>query len=152
MFGSYHPIVGNAIYVAEQWSAHVGRANTFPIPKECARECLHIAVQNFNKQEGHKHSHMCTNINHYLIDTLDAPSSVRNFKDFRKQVLSKFLTQTKNDSKVKQSEARIKSKQKKIKRYQDEIRNIQMKINADAEIVDSNKALCSSLSLAIKKK
>jgi len=87
-----------------------------------------------------------------LIDTLEAPSSVRNYKDFRKQVLSKFLTQTKKDPKSKQSTARIKSRQKQIKRYQDALINLQKEIDKDTNIVDSQTSLCSSLSVALKKK
>lgn len=120
--------------------------------EDFAKQCLHDSVMDYNSQQGHTHSHLCTNINHYLIDTLESPSSVRNYKDFRKQVLSKFLTQTKKDPKSKQSTARIKSRQKQIKRYQDALINLQKEIDKDTNIVDSQTSLCSSLSVALKKK
>ena len=40
---------------------------------------------------------LCTNIDHYIPDTLQAPSSCRNLKSYRKSVLSKLLTAAKND-------------------------------------------------------
>ena len=80
-----------------------------------ARQHLYTSIQEHNKRQGCNHSHMCTNIDHYLLDTLDAPSSVRNYKDFRKQYLSKYLTQTKNDPTVRKVSSAIKRKKKRIK-------------------------------------
>ena len=50
-----------------------------------ARQASILSCIDFNQRNGHKHCHLCTNIDHYLLDTLDAPSSVRNYKDFIKQ-------------------------------------------------------------------
>ena len=40
---------------------------------------------------------LCTNTDHYIQDTLQAPASCRNLKSYRKAVLSKLLTATKNN-------------------------------------------------------
>tara|TARA_B100000035_G_scaffold282862_1_gene264693 strand:+ start:1491 stop:2294 length:804 start_codon:yes stop_codon:yes gene_type:complete len=116
-----------------------------------AKECLDAATLTTNIIAGHKHSHLCTNINHYLFDTLDAPKSVRNYKSFRKQVLRKYLTQAKKDSDVKKAATRISTKKIRISQYKGYISQLKMEIESDKAVVDKNKSLCSSLTLAVKK-
>ena len=117
-----------------------------------AKKCLDESVMKRNKSMGHKHSHLCTNIDHYLFDTLDAPKSVRNYKDFRKQVLSKHLTKVKKDSNVKKASTRINTKKIRISQYKGYIQQLKMEIESDTAVVDKNKSLCSSLTVAVKKK
>ena len=112
---------------------------------------LKEVVLQHNKSMGHKHSHLCTNIDHYLFDTLDAPKSVRNYKDFRKQVLSKHLTRAKKDSDVKKATTRISTKKMRIRQYKEHIRHLKMEIESDKAVVDKNDSLCSSLTVALKK-
>ena len=116
-----------------------------------AKKCLDEAVLKHNGRVGHNHSHLCTNIDHYLFDTLDAPKSVRNYKSFRKQVLSKYLTQAKKDSVVKKAATRISTKKMRIRQYQEYIRQLKMEIESDKVIVEKNESLCSSLTVAVKK-
>ena len=116
-----------------------------------ARNHLCAAVIDFNKRSGHEHSHLCTNIDHYLLDTLDAPSSVRNYRDFRKQTLSKFLTQTKHDPDTKKAAARARRKVKLLEKHQAYIRQLKKEINSDYATIRSNEKLSKSLSIAIGK-
>ena len=116
-----------------------------------ARNHLCAAVIDFNKRSGHEHSHLCTNIDHYLLNTLDAPSSVRNYRDFRKQTLSKFLTQTKHDPDTKKAAARARRKVKLLEKHQAYIRQLKKEINSDYATIRSNEKLSKSLSIAIGK-
>ena len=116
-----------------------------------ARQHLYNSIQEHNKRQGCTHSHMCTNIDHYLLDTLDAPSSVRNYKDFRKQYLSKYLTQTKNDPTVRKVSSAIKRKKERIKDYQKYMRLLQEEIDTEESIVEKNTCLKNSLIQALKK-
>ena len=116
-----------------------------------ARNHLCAAVIDFNQQNGHKHSHLCTNIDHYLLDTLDAPSSVRNYKDFRKQYLSKYLTQRKYDPNVKKAESLVRRKRKKIENLQRYIKELEKEVEKEYKIVEKNENLKKSLALALNK-
>ena len=116
-----------------------------------AKKCLDEAVLARNRRLGHNHSHLCTNIDHYLFDTLDAPKSVRNYKSFRKQVLSKYLTQVKKDPGMKKATVRISTKKMRIRQYKETIRQLKMEIESDKAVVDKNESLCSSLTEAVKK-
>lgn len=116
-----------------------------------AKKYLKSVVLKHNKLQGHNHSRLCTNLDHYLFDTLDAPKSVRNYKDFRKQVLSKFLTNSKNNSDIKQANTRIAKKKKKIEQYKEYMRHLEKEIEKDNVIIEKNETLCYSLKKAIKK-
>jgi len=116
-----------------------------------AKKCLDEALLKHNGRVGHNHSHLCTNIDHYLFDTLDAPKSVRNYKSFRKQVLSKHLTQVKKNPDVKKAATRISTKKTRLRQYQEYIRQLKMEIESDKAVVDKNESLCSSLTVAVKK-
>lgn len=120
-------------------------------PYNNARSHLCGAVIDFNQRNGHKHSHLCTNIDHYLLDTLDAPSSVRNYKDFRKQYLSKYLTQTKNDPRSKKAVAVLKRKRRKIDDLQRYIKELELEVEKENKIVEKNGNLKKSLALALNK-
>ena len=116
-----------------------------------ARKHLYSAVIDFNQRNGHKHSHLCTNIDHYLLDTLDAPSSVRNYKDFRKQYLSKYLTQRKHDPNVKKAESLVRRKRKKIEELQRYIKELENEVEKENKVVEKNENLKKSLALALNK-
>ena len=116
-----------------------------------ARNHLYTSIREHNNSLGYTHSHMCTNIDHYLLDTLDAPSSVRNYKDFRKQYLSKYFTQTKNDPKVKKVSSVIKRKEKKVDQLQRYIKELEKEIEKESKFVEKNGKLKSSLALALNK-
>jgi len=128
---------------------YIDAATTAPI----AQGIFHSVIRRYNLSD-HRHqthTHLCTNINHYLIDTLDAPSSVRNYKDFRKQTLSKFLTQTKHDSDTKKAAARARRKVKLLEKHQAYIRQLKKEINSDYATIRSNEKLSKSLSISIGK-
>lgn len=116
-----------------------------------ARKHLYSSVIDFNQRNGHEHSHLCTNIDHYLLDTLDAPSSVRNYKDFRKQYLSKYLTQRKHDPNVKKAESLVRRKRKKIDELQRYIKELEKEVDKENNIVEKNEKLKKSLELALNK-
>lgn len=116
------------------------------------RQHLCTSIREYNNNSlGYTHSHMCTNIDHYLLDTLDAPSSVRNYKDFRKQYLSKYFTQTKNDPKVKKVSSVIKRKGKKVDQLQRYIKELEKEIEKESKFVEKNDKLKNSLALALNK-
>jgi len=56
----------------------------------------HAKILEYNISQG-RGEILCTNLSHYIQDTLEAPASCRNLKSYRKAVLSKLLTATKND-------------------------------------------------------
>ena len=116
-----------------------------------ARKHLCAAVIDFNQRNGHEHTHMCTNIDHYLLDTLDAPKSVRNYKDFRKQYLSKYLTQRKHNPNVKKAEALVRRKRKKIDELQRHIEKLEEEIQIENKVVEKNEKLKKSISIALNK-
>ena len=116
-----------------------------------ARSHLCDAVIDFNQRNGHKHSHLCTNIDHYLLDTLDAPSSVRNYKDFRKQYLSKYLTKRKHAPNIKKAEAIVRRTKKKIYWLQRDIEKLEAELQKENDIVEKNENLKKSLALALNK-
>ena len=116
-----------------------------------AEEHFHAAAVDYNRGQGHTHSHLCTNIDHYLIDTLDAPKSVRNFKDYRRQTLSKFHTKTKHDSTAKKAATSAARKKKKLKDYQGYMRLLKAEIAAEEALVKKNVGLQDSLMTALKK-
>jgi hypothetical protein len=124
--------------------------DTESINKYVGQKLKEVVLER-NKSMGHNHSHICTNIDHYLFDTLDAPKSVRNYKDFRKQVLSKHLTQVKKNSDMKKATVRINRKEEKIRQYKSYLRQLMMDIESDKAVVDKNESLCNSLSMALKK-
>jgi len=109
-----------------------------------AGERFHAAAVDYNRRDGHTHSHVCTNIDHYLIDTLDAPKSVRNYKDYRRQTLSKIHTKTKHDSTAKKAGTSLARKKKKLA-------DLQAEIAAAESVVKKNVALKDSLAVALKK-
>lgn len=116
-----------------------------------ARKHLYSSVIDFNQRNGHKHSHLCTNIDHYLLDTLEAPSSVRNYKDFRKQYLSKYLTQRKHNPDIKKAEAAVRRKRKKVYWLQRDIEKLEAEIKKENDIVEKNENLKKSLAMALNK-
>ena len=116
-----------------------------------SRQHLYTSIKEHNKRQGCTHSHLCTNIDHYLLDTLDAPSSVRNYKDFRKQYLSKFLTQTKNDPIVRKVSSSVKRKDKKIEELQRYIKELEKEVEKENKLVEKNENLKKSLALALNK-
>ena len=116
-----------------------------------ARQHLYTSIQEHNKRQGCTHSHMCTNIDHYLLDTLDAPSSVRNYKDFRKQYLSKYFTQTKNDPTVRKVSSSVKRKGKKVEQLQRYIKELEKEIQQESKLFEKNDKLKKSLALALNK-
>ena len=94
---------------------------------------------------------LCTNKHHYLIETLDAPKNVRNFKDYRKQTLSKTLTSVKGDKDIKAMEAVMKRNNKKIVQYEKAIAELQ-KLNMDNQVhISKSKRLLKSLKNALGK-
>ena len=65
----------------------------------------HAKILEYNISQG-RGGILCTNLSHYIQDTLEAPVSCRNLKSYRKAVISKLLTSSKHNV----------SKNKKIKR------------------------------------
>lgn len=117
-----------------------------------AQEIFHSVIRGYNKDHQHQtHTHLCTNLDHYLLDTLDAPTSVRNFKNFRKQTLSKFLTQTKHDQSAKAAAARAKRKMKQLEKHRDYIRQLEREIDSDLAITGKNEKLSESLRISLGK-
>ena len=116
-----------------------------------ARTHLCAAVIEDNQRHGHEHSHLCTNIDHYLIDTLDAPKSARNFKDYRRQTLSKFLTQTKHDPNTKKASSSAARKKKMYDIRLAELMKLKKEYHAEKAIVKKNKVLQDSLKTALNK-
>lgn len=116
-----------------------------------ARKHLCAAVIDFNQRNGHEHTHLCTNIDHYLLDTLDAPKSVRNYKDFRKQYLSKYLTKRKHDPNVKKAESVVRRKRKKIEELKRYIKELEKEVNKENKVVEKNENLKKSLIIALNK-
>ena len=116
-----------------------------------SRKHLCDAVVDFNQRNGHEHSHLCTNIDHYLIDTLDAPKSVRNFKDYRRQTIRKFLTQTKNDPTTRKAASAAARKKKMYEIRLEELKKLKKEYYAEKEVVKKNKILQDSLTTALNK-
>ena len=56
----------------------------------------HAKIMEYNISQG-RGEILCTNTDHYIQDTLEAPASCRNLKSYRKAVLSKLLTASKNN-------------------------------------------------------
>jgi hypothetical protein len=116
-----------------------------------AGERFHAVAVDYNRSHGHTHSHVCTNIDHYLIDTLDAPKSVRNFKDYRRQTLSKKLTKTKHDPDTRKAVTSAARKKKKVADYKRYMRLLKAEIAEEEAIVKKNTDLQDSLKVALKK-
>ena len=57
----------------------------------------HAKILEYNISQG-RGEILCTNTDHYIQDTLEAPASCRNLKSYRKAVLSKLLTASKNNA------------------------------------------------------
>jgi len=57
----------------------------------------HAKILEYNISQG-RGGILCTNLSHYIQDTLEAPVSCRNLKSYRKAVLSKLLTASKNNA------------------------------------------------------
>jgi len=76
---------------------------------------------------------MCTNKRHYLVETLEAPKNFRNFKDYRKQTLSKTLTSVKDNKEIKAMESTVCRNKKKIKNYERAMAELQ-KLNMDNQV------------------
>ena len=117
-----------------------------------AQEIFHSVIRGYNKDHQHQtHTHVCTNLDHYLLDTQDAPTSVRNFKNFRKQTLSKFLTQTKHDQSAKAAATRSNRKMKQLEKHRDYIRQLEREIDSDLAITRQNRKLSESLCVSLGK-
>ena len=116
-----------------------------------ARTHLCAAVIEDNQRNGHEHTHLCTNIDHYLIDTLDAPKSARNFKDYRRQTLSKFLTQTKHDPNTKKAASSAARKKKMYDIRLAELMKLKKEYHDEKAIVKKNKDLQDTLKIALNK-
>jgi hypothetical protein len=121
-------------------------------PDSSARDHFHAAAREYNQRQGHTHSHVCTNIDHYLIDTLDAPKSVRNLKDYRRHTLSKMLTKTKHDSAAKKAATSAARKKKKMIQYHKYMCALKAEIDAEEAITKKNAVLQDALKVALKKK
>ena len=83
---------------------------------------------------------------------IDCHDDFDSFIDGLKQVLSKHLTKVKKDSNVKKAATRINTKKNRISQYKGYIQQLKMEIESDTAVVDKNKSLCSSLTVAVKKK
>jgi hypothetical protein len=112
---------------------------------------FHAATLKYNQDHGCEHSHLCTNIDHYLIDTLDAPKSVRNYKDFRKQTLSKMRTRVKHDPVARKAASAAARKKRKLYELRQHMRLLNAEIAAEESVVEKNMTLQTSLTTAIKK-
>ena len=56
----------------------------------------HAKILEYNISQG-RGGILCTNLSHYIQDTLEAPVSCRNLKSYRKAVISKLLTSSKHN-------------------------------------------------------
>ena len=112
---------------------------------------FHAAALKYNRDRGCEHSHLCTNIDHYLIDTLDAPKSVRNYKDFRRQTLSKKRTKVKHDSVAKKAASTAARKKRKLDELKQHMRLLKAEIAEEEAVVEKNMTLQTYLTMAIDK-
>eukprot|EP01051_Picozoa_sp_SAG22_P017421 SAG22_NODE_2684_length_2312_cov_1.270221_2_plen_110_part_00 len=97
---------------------------------------FHAAARNYNQSHGCEHSRLCTNIDHYLIDTLDAPKSVRNYKDLRKQTLSKMRTRVKHDPAARKAASAAARKKRKLAEWKQHMRLLKAEIAAEEAVVE----------------
>jgi hypothetical protein len=112
---------------------------------------FHAAARNYNRDHGCEHSRLCTNIDHYLIDTLDAPKSVRNYKDFRKQTLSKMRTRVKHDPVARKAASAAARKKRKLDDWKQQMRILKAEIAEEEAVVEKNMTLQTSLTTALNK-
>ena len=56
----------------------------------------HAKILEYNISQG-RGEILCTNLSHYIQDTLESPASCRNLKSYRKAVISKLLTSSKRN-------------------------------------------------------
>ena len=87
-------------------------------------EEVYPKIRQYNKEK-YGVDCLCTNKHHYLIETMDAPKNVRNYKDFRKQTLSKTLTSVKGNKDIKAREAVVRRNNKKIEQFEREIAELE---------------------------
>ena len=115
------------------------------------RQHFHAVTLKYNQDHGCEHSHLCTNIDHYLIDTLDAPKSVRNYKDFRKQTLSKMRTRVKHDPVARKAASAAARKKRKLDDWKQQMRILKAEIAEEEAVVEKNMTLQTSLTTALNK-
>ena len=123
------------------------------VAAEAARvqQHFHAAALKYNQDHGCEHSHLCTNIDHYLIDTLDAPKSVRNYKDFRRQTLRKKRTKVKHDPVAKKAVSAAARKKRKLDELKQHMRLLKAEIEEEEAVVEKNRTLQTYLTMAIDK-
>jgi len=115
----------------------------------CNKE-VYPKIRQYNKEK-YGVDCLCTNKHHYLIETLDAPKNIRNFKDFRKQTLSKTLTIVKDNKEIKARVTSVCRNKKKIKNFERAIAELQ-KLNMDNQVhISKSKRLLNSLKNAVGK-
>jgi hypothetical protein len=118
--------------------------------EQWCNEEVYPKIRQYNKEK-YGIDCLCTNKHHYLIETLDAPKNVRNFKDYRKQTLSKTLTSVKGNKEIKARESAVCRNKKKIKNFERAIEELQ-KLNMDNQVhISKSKRLMNSLKHAIGK-
>ena len=86
------------------------------------RSDIYTKWKEYNKSKGI--SNVCQDSTHYDMDTLEIPSSCRNFKNYKKVVVKKLLTARRTNSTEKQYK-------KSIQNLKDKMKNQRMKLKIE---------------------
>ena len=111
------------------------------------RADIYTKWKEYNKSKGI--SNVCQDSTHYDMDTLEIPSSCRNFKNYKKVVVKKLLTKSKKDKTIQIYERRIKETNDRIQDFKEYIKEKEADISSYSECVEKGRQKINRLKEAI---
>ena len=111
------------------------------------RADIYTKWKEYNKSKGI--SNVCQDPTHYDMDTLEIPSSCRNFKNYKKVVVKKLLTKSKKDKTIQIYELRIKETKDRIQDFKEYIKEKEADISSYSECAEKGRQKINRLKEAI---
>ena len=98
------------------------------------RADIYTKWKEYNKSKGI--SNVCQDPTHYNMDTLEIPSSCRNFKNYKKVVVKKMLSARRTNSTEKQYKKSIQNSKDRIKNIRQKLKDEQGELNVYKKYVE----------------
>mgnify|MGYP003683039169 FL=1 len=111
------------------------------------RADIYTKWKEYNESKGI--SNVCQDPTHYDMDTLEIPSSCRNFKNYKKVVVKKLLTKSKKDKTVEIYDRRIKETKDRIHDFKEYIKEKEADISSYSECAEKGRQKINRLKEAI---
>ena len=111
------------------------------------RAVIYTKWKEYNESKGI--SNVCQDPTHYDMDTLEIPSSCRNFKNYKKVVVKKLLTKSKKDKTIQIYERRIKETKDRIQDFKEYIKEKEADISSYSECAEKGRQKIKRLKDAV---